>query len=101
LISDTGASKLADFLDFNGNTLKVLVLHWNKIGSQGGLRIAQALKRNDHLKILDLSWNQIGKVTQKSIGLMPVSQIRKLAGGGPQDNFGDAINKVSGDEINQ
>jgi Ran GTPase-activating protein (RanGAP) involved in mRNA processing and transport len=64
---------LADFLDFNGNTLKVLVLHWNNIGSQGGLRIAQALKRNDHLKILDLSWNQIGKVTQKSIALMPVS----------------------------
>ena len=95
-----GASKLAEFLDFNGNTLKVLVLHWNKIGCQGGLRIAQVLKRNDHLKILDLSWNQLGKVTQKSIGLMPVSIFRKLAGGGPLDNFGDAKNKVSNDEIN-
>jgi Ran GTPase-activating protein (RanGAP) involved in mRNA processing and transport len=68
-----GALKLAEFLDYNGNTLKVLVLHWNKIGSQGGLRIAQVLKKNEHLKILDLSWNQMGKVTQKSIGLMPVS----------------------------
>jgi hypothetical protein len=60
-------------MDLNGSQLKVLVLHWNKIGVQGGLRIAQVLKRNEHLKILDLSWNQMGKVTQKSIGLMPVS----------------------------
>ncbi len=78
-----GANKLAEFLEFNGNTLKVLMLHWNKICCQGGLKIANAIKKNEHLKILDLSWNQIGKYPQKSVGLLPVSQLRKLTGGQP------------------
>ena len=72
-LTDNGAFKLAEYLDFNGNTLKTLNLHWNKIGFQGGLKIAAAIKKNEHLKILDVSWNQIGKFSQKSVGLMPVS----------------------------
>lgn len=60
-ISDPGADKIAQFLDCPGNQLKVLNLHWNKIKFRGGLRLAEALTKNETLKILDLSWNHLGK----------------------------------------
>lgn len=82
-----GAAKLADFLDLNGNQMKVLVLHWNKIGSPGGLRIAQSLKKNQQLKILDLSWNQIGKYGERSVATMTVSDIKKKLGGKPSESL--------------
>lgn len=62
-ITDVGAEKLASFLDFSGNQLRVLNLHWNKIKFRGGLRLAEALEKNELLKILDLSWNQLGQWT--------------------------------------
>ena len=61
LVSDEGVSKISEFLTFNGSSLKVLNLHWNKIMYKGGLSLTEALNKNDTLKILDLSWNLIGK----------------------------------------
>jgi Ran GTPase-activating protein (RanGAP) involved in mRNA processing and transport len=62
-IGDYGAEKLAAFLDYGGNQLKVLNLHWNKIKFKGGLRIAEVLEHNEILRILDLSWNLLGQWT--------------------------------------
>lgn len=45
-ITDVGAEKIAAFMEFNGNKLKVLNLHWNKIKFKGGLRLAEALEKN-------------------------------------------------------
>lgn len=64
-------------MDCAGNQLKVLNLHWNQIKFRGGLRLAEALSRNDVLKILDISWNLLGKWNLPFFGKMPVSEVKK------------------------
>ena len=63
-IGDQGAEKIGAFLDFENCKLKVLNLHWNKIGVKGGIKIGEAMEHNSYLKILDVSWNKIGKYRQ-------------------------------------
>ena len=76
-ITDVGADKISQFLDYSGNLLQVLNLHWNKVKFRGGLRLAESLKKNDSLKVLDLSWNLIGKWELKHLGQVPVSEVKK------------------------
>jgi Ran GTPase-activating protein (RanGAP) involved in mRNA processing and transport len=76
-ITDVGADKISQFLDYSGNLLHVLNLHWNKVKFRGGLRLAESLKNNDSLKVLDLSWNLIGKWELKHLGQVPVSEVKK------------------------
>lgn len=42
-ITDVGAEKIAQFLEFSGSALKCISLHWNKIKFKGGIRIAESL----------------------------------------------------------
>lgn len=56
-LTDLSGEKVAAFLEYPGTTLKIFNMHWNKVKSRGGMLIAEALRKNDHLKILDLSWN--------------------------------------------
>jgi len=73
MITDVGAEKIGEFLDFSGSALKRLSLHWNKIKYRGGIKIAESLAKNETLKILDLSWNLIGKWHQPNLAQLPVS----------------------------
>ena len=74
-ITDFGAEKIAVFMESNGNKLRVLNLHWNKIKFKGGIRITDAIKQNEILKILDLSWNHLGKWNPAFLGRLPLSEV--------------------------
>jgi Ran GTPase-activating protein (RanGAP) involved in mRNA processing and transport len=54
-ITELGAKTIKHFLSAN-NTIRVLFLHWNKLGLQGSKRIAKALVTNSVLQVLDLSF---------------------------------------------
>jgi Ran GTPase-activating protein (RanGAP) involved in mRNA processing and transport len=94
-ITDVGAEKLASFLDYAGNQLRSLNLHWNRIKFKGGLRLAEVLITNEVLKILDLSWNLLGQWSQAHLGRLPMSELMKKLKGEPQASAGDAFAKLS------
>jgi len=66
-LTDVSAEKIAEFLLFEGNSLKALNLHWNKIKYKGGIQIAKAMEKNNVLKVLDMSWNVIGRCDHKML----------------------------------
>lgn len=44
----------------NNRVIEILLLHWNNLGSDAGLKIANSLLKNKSLRVLDLSYNAIG-----------------------------------------
>jgi hypothetical protein len=56
MISDKGAKHIAELLHVN-ESLTILFLHWNKIGSLGFIEITESLMGNESLLVLDLSFN--------------------------------------------
>jgi len=58
-ITDTGASHLACLIS-SSNTLRVLLLHWNKIRSKGACSLAKAMRSTHSLQIFDSSFNAFG-----------------------------------------
>ena len=95
-LSDIAADKIAHFLEFEQNNLKVLDLHWNKFRYKGGLRLAEALETNTTLKILDLSWNLLGQWNPTFLGQLKMSEIKKRLNNKPQASSMQAY-----DELNQ
>jgi len=54
-ISKLGAKYLKNYLRDN-STLRILLLHWNSLGTKGNKRIAKAISQNTVLQVLDLSF---------------------------------------------
>lgn len=100
-ITDIGAEKIAEFLDYSGSALKSLSLHWNKIKYRGGIKIAEALVNNETLKVLDLSWNLIGKWQLTNLGQLPMSEIKKKLKNQPQQSIEEAYSKLNFEQANQ
>ena len=58
-LTDKGAASLAEFLTIH-YYLKVVKVNWNKIGTKGGIALAEALKENGRILVFDGSFNQFG-----------------------------------------
>ncbi|EAS04473.2 hypothetical protein TTHERM_00616480 (macronuclear) [Tetrahymena thermophila SB210] len=65
-IGDACSQELKDLLE-NSMTLQELYLKWNNFRQDGGICIAQGIKKNQSLKVLDISFNNLGSHQSKKL----------------------------------
>ncbi|KAL4433323.1 hypothetical protein ABPG74_017427 [Tetrahymena malaccensis] len=65
-IGDACSQELKELLE-NSMTLQELYLKWNNFRQDGGICIAQGIKKNQSLKVLDISFNNLGSHQSKKM----------------------------------